>query len=115
DPEVREVTTQFLAQCVVLELERLVSVHATPVRKRPQPPTKSAGHRPPLHHRVSLPRQRPEVREPQKVECPGGSTMLLATACRGALGPLERHQARLLGMERQTVPRKPLGSTAMTR
>ncbi len=49
------------------------------------------------------------MREPQQVECPGRFPPLLATLVRAALGPLQRHQPRLVGVNCQSILGKSLG------
>jgi hypothetical protein len=109
DPVVGEVTPQFLAQCVVLGRSRLMPVEPTPLRDRSQPPAESTGRCLALHHRVAPRRPRPEVREPQELKGPGRFPPLRAWLLGSAGRPLERHQPRLVGVDRQSLLGKSLG------
>ena len=109
DSVVGEVTSQLLAQCVVLSRHRLMPVVPTPLRYRLQPPAESTGRCLSFHHRLPSQRPRPEVREPQQVKCPGGFPPICVRLLGAAIGPLERHQSRLVGVDRQSILGKSLG------
>jgi hypothetical protein len=49
------------------------------------------------------------MREPQEVECPREFPPFGRRSFRIAVRPLERHQPRLVGMDRQATFRKPFG------
>ena len=106
---VGEVTCQLLAQCLVLSRHRLMPVETAPLGYRLQPPAESTLGGLALHHPVPAQRPGPEVREPQQVKCPGGFPPIRVWLLWAAIGPLERYQSRLVGVDRQSLLGKPLG------
>ena len=63
DPEVGKVTTQFLAQRLVLRRERLVPVEPTPLGHLLEGSAQAIRGRLPLHHPVATPRATPVMSE----------------------------------------------------
>src|SRR6516165_4778419 len=108
DPVVREVAHEFLTQCPVLILQVTVAVEPTPFREGLQSTAESALGRLALHHPSPGARASPVVREPQQVENSRGLARSWGPSARGAIGPLERHQPRLLRVDRQAVLLEPL-------
>src|SRR5262249_26262828 len=89
--------------CYVLLLDRSVPVAPTPFPYRFREPADSAGCRPFLDCRVVLPRLPPVMGEPQEVKRPQGVSLLRSPSSLLLLGPRERHQSRLVRVDRQPV------------
>src|SRR5271166_5572634 len=84
-------------------------VAPTPLRYRLQPPAESTWRCLALHHRLPSQGPGPEMREPQQVECPGWFPLSCGRLLWSAIWPLERHQPRLVGVDRQSILGKSLG------
>ena len=100
DPVVRRVSSQFLAQCLVLFRERVVAMRPAPLGDLLDRPREPAGRRLPLQNPVPFPGSRPEVREAQEVERPRFARIRRHPL---ALWLAERHQTSFVRVDRQAV------------
>jgi hypothetical protein len=94
------VAAELPAQCRVLLRDRSVPVAPTPFPYRFREPADSAGCRPLLDYRVVPPGPPSVVGESQEVKRPGSVPRLRFPTSVPLLGPHERHQSRLVRVDR---------------